>query len=410
MSLHYCFLYIYEFGRLMPFMSDPCSRTWWTPLLFYIRVANVTFMNGQNASLIVLCIERTICILRIQNYENSSKPIPVAICLLILTGIASFGYVVLYLPGVNFSIPLAISTTRNAVNAYNYQISLIFLIFVEIAGVLFFLFLHNWGLWYRKKIRGFKFYEQRQNILMVSNNQPLFVKFQIEKTVQMTSIFLPIIIAKCSMTVFSASAAIFSNLIWTNTKTDVQMVIYELLRSSNEQEICSDGWQVFNRSCYKKFSNRVTFDQAELYCRDFTNSSHTSHLATFDSRQEFDFLVRLEPNSRFFAYWIGFWHDGIPIDGVAKGQKNRFQLRAIDNSTVFKFAEEDQEYGHYWVNQQDGWDPNAEPYNVDSGRRCVQIHTAEPDHHPMFRQLVNKMTDTLCSHKEGYICKVQEVM
>uniref|UniRef100_A0A915E610 Uncharacterized protein n=1 Tax=Ditylenchus dipsaci TaxID=166011 RepID=A0A915E610_9BILA len=109
---------------------------------------------------------------------------------------------------------------------------LLFGVSMEIIAVMFFLFLHNWSLWNRKRIRGFKFYQSRQNISTVSKNYPLFVKFQIEKTVQMTSLFLPIVLVKCFMQLLSNASAFTANTIGPNNTPDVQMIIYELVNVS----------------------------------------------------------------------------------------------------------------------------------------------------------------------------------
>src|SRR5687767_7961204 len=77
------------------------------------------------------------------------------------------------------------------------------LILMELIGVLSFLFLHKGTLRYRKRIRGFMWENERHDFFSIKTNEPLSVKFQIEKTLQITKIFLPIVISKCVIRIAS---------------------------------------------------------------------------------------------------------------------------------------------------------------------------------------------------------------
>nr|XP_021537635.1 brevican core protein [Neomonachus schauinslandi] len=77
---------------------------------------------------------------------------------------------------------------------------------------------------------------------------------------------------------------------------------------------CSPGWDVFQGACYKHFSTRSSWEEAETQCR-----LHGAHLASISSPEEQDFI-----NSRYREYqWIGLndrtiegdflWSDGVPL-------------------------------------------------------------------------------------------------
>uniref|UniRef100_A0A915DRL4 G-protein coupled receptors family 1 profile domain-containing protein n=1 Tax=Ditylenchus dipsaci TaxID=166011 RepID=A0A915DRL4_9BILA len=123
MAFHNGLVYIYEFYRLSIDVTNTssCQRLWPTPVIFYLRTVYIGVLNGINASLIVLCIERAVCICRISNYEESRQPIVVSFFLAILTIIFTIVFVFLCLPGQRWSTGMAISTTRNSVNSTNYQ-------------------------------------------------------------------------------------------------------------------------------------------------------------------------------------------------------------------------------------------------------------------------------------------------
>uniref|UniRef100_A0A915E8L2 G-protein coupled receptors family 1 profile domain-containing protein n=1 Tax=Ditylenchus dipsaci TaxID=166011 RepID=A0A915E8L2_9BILA len=75
---------LFEILRLSPFNASLCGRLWWTPLIFYFRYAHRSVELSVNCSLIVLCIERFICIRKISCYEESSRPLLVAFFLIFL--------------------------------------------------------------------------------------------------------------------------------------------------------------------------------------------------------------------------------------------------------------------------------------------------------------------------------------
>ncbi|KAI1697487.1 serpentine type 7TM GPCR receptor class ab chemoreceptor domain-containing protein [Ditylenchus destructor] len=219
--------YMYEMWRISYPYDDPCDRLWSTPLLFTLRCIYLASLNGVNLSLVVLFIERVICICRISNYEQSSRPILVAVVLLTITAIFSVVTVILYIPGVNFDEGLAVTTARNSKNGFNYQLMICYLLALELLAACCFLFLHNWSLWYRKRIRGFHSLKQRKEMNPIHTDQSLSVKFQIEETIKMTSLFLPIVLVKCSFSIFSYVAASIANMIWTNPSSDFQMITFE---------------------------------------------------------------------------------------------------------------------------------------------------------------------------------------
>uniref|UniRef100_A0A915CN61 C-type lectin domain-containing protein n=1 Tax=Ditylenchus dipsaci TaxID=166011 RepID=A0A915CN61_9BILA len=64
---------------------------------------------------------------------------------------------------------------------------------------------------------------------------------------------------------------------------------------------CLDGWTLHSTTgkCYKKFDEYLSFEEAETSCQQAANSSH---LASFSSREEFDFLANMDYQN---SYWIG---------------------------------------------------------------------------------------------------------
>ncbi|XP_006744316.1 brevican core protein [Leptonychotes weddellii] len=77
---------------------------------------------------------------------------------------------------------------------------------------------------------------------------------------------------------------------------------------------CSPGWDAFQGACYKHFSTRSSWEEAETQCR-----LHGAHLASISTPEEQDFI-----NSRYREYqWIGLndrtiegdflWSDGVPL-------------------------------------------------------------------------------------------------
>ncbi|KAI1696799.1 hypothetical protein Ddc_20134 [Ditylenchus destructor] len=176
--------------------SSPCDRVWSTAYVFSVRTIAVVLFNGINSSMAVLCIERLVCICRIKNYEQSSKPVLVAVFLFGSTALCAIIFAALYLPGVKWNERLAVPSLINSKNAVNSQVLTAYILAIEFVGAFFFLFIHYWSLWYRKRIRGFKSVEHRSIAAPIPLDQPLSVKFQIEETIQITSLFLPLVLVR----------------------------------------------------------------------------------------------------------------------------------------------------------------------------------------------------------------------
>ncbi|XP_004714770.2 brevican core protein isoform X1 [Echinops telfairi] len=77
---------------------------------------------------------------------------------------------------------------------------------------------------------------------------------------------------------------------------------------------CSPGWDAFQGACYKHFSTRRSWEEAETQCR-----LYGAHLASVSTPEEQDFI-----NDRYREYqWIGLndrtiegdflWSDGVPL-------------------------------------------------------------------------------------------------
>ncbi|KAI1701069.1 serpentine type 7TM GPCR receptor class ab chemoreceptor domain-containing protein [Ditylenchus destructor] len=223
-----CF-YMYEMWRISYPYTDPCDRLWSPYILFVLRCFYLSCLNGINSSLVVLCIERVVCICRISNYEQSSKPILVAAVLVAITLVFSIITTLLYLPGVEWSEGLVMTTAWNSKNDGSYLATIYYLFTIEMLALFCFLVLHHWSLWYRKRIRGFKSLKQRTQPIHIQTIQPLSVKFQIEETIRTTSLFLPIVLVKCSCSALSYAAALFSSSIWPSLSIACQMITFEVV-------------------------------------------------------------------------------------------------------------------------------------------------------------------------------------
>ncbi|KAI1701070.1 serpentine type 7TM GPCR receptor class ab chemoreceptor domain-containing protein [Ditylenchus destructor] len=227
-----CF-YICEIWRVTYPYNDPCKRLWPTLFILILRASHVSFMFGINSSLVVLCIERIICICRISNYEQSSKPIFVVVLLTVTTAVTSIGFTFFYMYDTDWNEGMASTTARNKMNADKYQLILYFLFVMQMLGGFCFLFIHNWSLWYRKRIRGFKTLKQRKQPTSIQSSQPLSVKFQIEETIRMTTLFLPVILLTCLFSIYSFTTSSISNAIWPKPSIDFQMITFELTHLSH---------------------------------------------------------------------------------------------------------------------------------------------------------------------------------
>ncbi|XP_053771477.1 brevican core protein [Desmodus rotundus] len=78
--------------------------------------------------------------------------------------------------------------------------------------------------------------------------------------------------------------------------------------------LCSPGWDAFQGACYKHFSTRRSWEEAETQCR-----MYGAHLASISTPEEQNFI-----NNRYREYqWIGLndrtiegdflWSDGVPL-------------------------------------------------------------------------------------------------
>ncbi|KAI1695493.1 serpentine type 7TM GPCR receptor class ab chemoreceptor domain-containing protein [Ditylenchus destructor] len=230
MALQSASFYIFETWRISFPYTNPCDRLWPTPILFSLRSINGIFLMGVNSSIIILCIERVVCVCRISNYEQSSKPALVAVILLSTTTLFSVILVLLCIPGVDWDERLAVTTIRSTSNTATFQIMLFYMLVTQCLGVIFFLFLHFWSQCYRKRIRGAKLSRNRCNMLFIATDQSLSVKFQIEETIEMTRLFLPVVSVHCALSILNYGTALIVNMIWPihSIPIDRQMILYEL--------------------------------------------------------------------------------------------------------------------------------------------------------------------------------------
>uniref|UniRef100_A0A915EH70 Uncharacterized protein n=1 Tax=Ditylenchus dipsaci TaxID=166011 RepID=A0A915EH70_9BILA len=268
-AVHLMVFYILELWRLSYPFVNPCNRLWWTPLLFYLRSSYSVFVTGMNSSMIVLCIERIVCNCRISSYEQSSKPTAIALTLTIMAILFSVVFVLVYSPGIEWSKGLAISTVRNANNADYFQMTICFLMAMECIGLFFFLFIHNWSLWYRRKFRGF--HQTKSSVL--SFNCLLSIKFQIEETLKMTKLFLPLVIVKCFMMLFSILSQIFVYQVWPKGfSVGIQMIIYEGVNMQYLQSLPTAFFLIYGSGQLRRFfptkRNYVTPTESTLQSQD----------------------------------------------------------------------------------------------------------------------------------------------
>ncbi|KAI1698276.1 serpentine type 7TM GPCR receptor class ab chemoreceptor domain-containing protein [Ditylenchus destructor] len=244
--------YIFEMWRVSYPYTDPCDRLLSTRSVFAYRSIVTILSNGCSSCLVVLCIERIVCICRISNYEQSTRPVLVSVFLLGITVISSVAFVFLYSQGVDWDRQIAITTARNSKNGASYQIMLIYLQAVEFSGDFFFLFIRYWSLWYRTRIRGFTSIAHRSMVASIRCTQTLSVKFQIEETIQVTTLFLPIVLLKCFLIMLSIFLASAFNTIWPNPATDTQMVLYEIASMSYFSPLCIGLLLAYSTNQFKR--------------------------------------------------------------------------------------------------------------------------------------------------------------
>ncbi|XP_055979631.1 brevican core protein [Sorex fumeus] len=107
---------------------------------------------------------------------------------------------------------------------------------------------------------------------------------------------------------------------------------------------CSPGWDAFQGACYKHFSTRRSWEEAESQCRQ-----HGAHLASISTPEEQDFI-----NNRYREYqWIGLndriiegdflWSDGVPLlyENWHPGQPDSYFLSG-ENCVVMVWHDEGQ--------------------------------------------------------------------
>uniref|UniRef100_A0A915E8I0 C-type lectin domain-containing protein n=1 Tax=Ditylenchus dipsaci TaxID=166011 RepID=A0A915E8I0_9BILA len=168
---------------------------------------------------------------------------------------------------------------------------------------------------------------------------------------------------------------------------------------------CLDGWTMNYSSgyCYKKFSEKLSFDEAEASCEEIDPNSH---LASFSSKEEFDFLAAIDDP---YAFWIGMRHNGVPKEEVDILEKNRFDVWFVDGSPDYHFFDED--YGHYWGNtsmpgtwniHSIGWEPNG---HDEQEYQCVNLYSLSA--HPSQALYQGKMNDVGCDEQLAYVCKTE---
>uniref|UniRef100_A0A1L8D6G9 BATXCTL18 n=1 Tax=Bothrops atrox TaxID=8725 RepID=A0A1L8D6G9_BOTAT len=90
---------------------------------------------------------------------------------------------------------------------------------------------------------------------------------------------------------------------------------------------CPPGWSYYEGSCYKVFQERMNWADAERWC---TLQQIHSHLVSFHSSEEVDFVVKLAfPILKYELVWTGLsniwkecnwrWSDGARLDYKAWG-------------------------------------------------------------------------------------------
>nr|B0VXV1.1 RecName: Full=Snaclec 2; AltName: Full=C-type lectin isoform 2; Flags: Precursor [Sistrurus catenatus edwardsi]ABG26986.1 C-type lectin isoform 2 [Sistrurus catenatus edwardsi] len=81
---------------------------------------------------------------------------------------------------------------------------------------------------------------------------------------------------------------------------------------------CPSGWYTYEGHCYRVFQQNMTWEDAEKFC---TQQYEKSHLVSFRSSEEVDFLVSL---LKVDLFWMGRrdiwnerrlqWSDGTKVD------------------------------------------------------------------------------------------------
>uniref|UniRef100_A0A915E8L8 Uncharacterized protein n=1 Tax=Ditylenchus dipsaci TaxID=166011 RepID=A0A915E8L8_9BILA len=134
--------------------------------------------------------------------------------------------------GVEWSSGLALSTLRNSRNEAAHTDINYFNILMEFSGVFFFVSIHYCSLWFQKRLRGLAINGQT---LVIFNNHALSVKFQIEETLRMTRLFLPIVVLKCTLQILSSVASVITYKTLIAPNADTQMIVYELVNIAHIQ-------------------------------------------------------------------------------------------------------------------------------------------------------------------------------
>uniref|UniRef100_T1DH48 C-type lectin 1b n=1 Tax=Crotalus horridus TaxID=35024 RepID=T1DH48_CROHD len=81
------------------------------------------------------------------------------------------------------------------------------------------------------------------------------------------------------------------------------LVVFLSLSGTEAGFCCPSGWSSYDRYCYKPFQQEMTWADAENFC----TQQHTgSHLVSFHSTEEVDFVVKMTHQSLKTNFvWIG---------------------------------------------------------------------------------------------------------
>nr|AAQ11362.1 convulxin subunit b [Crotalus durissus terrificus] len=81
------------------------------------------------------------------------------------------------------------------------------------------------------------------------------------------------------------------------------LVVFLSLSGSEAGFCCPSHWSSYDRYCYKVFKQEMTWADAEKFC----TQQHTgSHLVSFHSTEEVDFVVKMTHQSlKSTFFWIG---------------------------------------------------------------------------------------------------------
>ncbi|KAI1718110.1 hypothetical protein DdX_06524 [Ditylenchus destructor] len=175
-------------------------------------------------------------------------------------------FFLLLIPGVEWTKAVAVGTIRNANNTQNYQIMIVFVIISELSGMFACLFIHYWCLACRKNVRKF------------GSAMTLSAKFQIEETLNLTTLILPVVLVKGGMQVYGSLAQMVSYMIMENPRIDTQMIVFELAAVSTIQALTTSLILLYGTGQLKRFfccapippnrvASEITKDDQDLHFR-----------------------------------------------------------------------------------------------------------------------------------------------